>query len=100
MNCDNGELKQCGICGGVYVCSGYSVKLEDCSGVLKSLEYKVCPICYARILRSIVVVEQEGKIEGDICRGKETVSVDDQRRVPAESLDDHGEIGRRKHIAS
>ena len=97
---DNGELKQCGICGRVYACCGFSVTLEDRSEVLKPLKYEVCPICYARILRGIVVIEQEGKVEGDIRNGEETVPADHGRGFPADGPDRHGEVGRRRHTAS
>ena len=57
-----GILKQCSICGKVFACGGYSITLSDLDGVLDDLHYpKVCPTCYALVLRTLVVREQEGK---------------------------------------
>ena len=59
---DNGELKQCRICGSVFACSGYSVVLSDRGKVLDDLEYDpICPVCYAAVLRAIVIRENEKK---------------------------------------
>ena len=59
---DNGDLKQCRICGSVFACPGYSVVLSDREKVLDDLEYDpVCPVCYASILRAVVIREDAAK---------------------------------------
>jgi hypothetical protein len=92
---DNGELKQCSICGDVFACGGYSVTLEDLSQVLQTLHYAViCPTCYAVILRAIVIRESEGRMRHgekifdrcSVCREAQHTETDGQR------MDKEGEI--------
>lgn len=85
---DNGELKQCCICGDIFACGGYSVALDDLEQVLQSIHYPViCPVCYASVLRAIVIRESEGRMRHDekifdrcsVCRGAQHTEADGQR---------------------
>ncbi len=86
---DNGELKQCGICGDVFACGGYSVTLTDNTDCLQELKYtKICPVCYGRILRSLVILQAEGSMRSrgkeisdrcSVCRGAQHTEADGQR---------------------